>query len=75
MSGNKSDVAVCFESVSEFFDNYDYHSPEGWLTEILNNNIDLNIMRKAVLHHAEGKFESCQVLVDEMHIHKWWKDE
>jgi len=29
MSGNKSDVAVCFESVSEFFDNYDYHSPEG----------------------------------------------
>ena len=75
MSGNKSDVAVCFESVCEFFDNYDYHSPEGWLTEILNGNIHLTIMRKAILHHAEGNFKSCQVLVDEMHKHNWFQDE
>tara|TARA_A100001388_G_scaffold106934_2_gene78404 strand:- start:1577 stop:1804 length:228 start_codon:yes stop_codon:yes gene_type:complete len=75
MSGNKSDVAVCFESVCEFFDNYDYHSPEGWLTEILNGNIHLTIMRKAILHHAEGNFKSCQVLVDEMHKHNWYQDE
>ena len=74
MKENKSDVAVCFESVCEFFDNYDYHSPEGWLTEILNGNIHLNIMRKAILHHAEGNFKSCQVLVDEMHKHNWYQD-
>ena len=60
---------------NDTLDNYDYHSPEGWLTEILNGNIDLNIMRKAILHHAEANFKSCQVLVDEMHKHNWYQDE
>ena len=37
---SKLDVAVCYESVCEFFEHYDYHSSDGWLTEILNENID-----------------------------------
>lgn len=61
--------------VEDFLNDYDYWGGDGWIAEILNGNIDLELMRKAILHHAEGKFESCQVLVDEMHIHKWWKDE
>ena len=75
MKKSKLDVAVCYESVCEFFEHYDYHSSDGWLTEILNGNIDLNIMRKAILKHAEGEYEVCQMLVDEMHIHKWWEED
>lgn len=60
-------------AVEEFLDRYDYWGADGWVSEILNDNINLNLMREAVVKLAEGKEAECQSLVDDMFIKKWWE--
>jgi hypothetical protein len=40
--------------------------------EILNGNIDLELMRKAIQSHAKGDSAECQMYVDDMFKEKWW---
>jgi hypothetical protein len=61
------------DQVDEFFEEYDHWGSIGWLTEIVNGNIDLDLMRQAVWCHSVGNNEKCQKLVDKMFITKWWE--
>jgi|TARA_R110002012_G_scaffold155053_1_gene315904 hypothetical protein len=61
------------DDVTNFLEDYDYWGGDGWVTEILNQNIDLELMRKAVISHAVGNKEGCQKYVDDMFIKKWWE--
>ena len=58
--------------VEDFLNHYDYWGGDGWISEILNNNIDLKLMREAVTKLSQGKEAECQALVDDMFINKWW---
>jgi len=62
-----------YEDVQKFFEAYDYHSTDGWLTEILNGNIDTEKMRKAIFCFSIDEHEKCQKFVDEMFKEKWWE--
>lgn len=62
------------DDVTNFLEDYDYWGGDGWVTEILNQNIDLELMRKAVISHAVGNKEGCQKYVDDMFIKKWWEN-
>ena len=64
---------VDMDQVEQFFDEYDYWGSIGWLTEITNGNIDLKLLRKAILFHSINDKEECQKLVDDMFIVKWWE--
>ena len=46
------------DDVTNFLEDYDYWGGDGWVTEILNQNIDLELMRKAVISHAVGNKEA-----------------
>jgi len=61
------------DQVENFFDEYDHHGSIGWLTEITNGNIDLKLLRKAIMFHSINDKEECQKLVDDMFIVKWWE--
>ena len=60
-------------TIEEFFEEYDYWGSIGWLTEIANGNLDLELMRKAIWCHSVGNKEECQQLVDDMFVTKWWE--
>jgi len=64
---------VDMDQVEQFFDEYDSWGSIGWLTEIVNGNIDLKLLRKAILFHSINDKEECQKLVDDMFIVKWWE--
>jgi len=66
-------IHLDMEAVEEFFEEYDHSGSIGWLQEILNGNIDLEVMRKAVLCHSVGDKEECQIFVDDMFVTKWWE--
>ena len=61
------------DDVTNFLEDYDYWGGDGWVTEILNQNIDLELMRKAVISHSFGNKEECQKYIDDMFITKWWE--
>ena len=61
--------------VEAFLNHYDYWGSDGWVQEILNDNIDLELMREAVIKLSQGKEAECQSLVDDMFIEKWWDKE
>jgi len=61
------------DDVTNFLEDYDYWGGDGWVTEILNQNIDLELMRKAVISHSVGNKEECQKYIDDMFITKWWE--
>jgi hypothetical protein len=61
------------DQVENFFDEYDHHGSIGWLQEILNGNIDLEIMRKAIWSHSAGNTEETEKLAKDMFIVKWWE--
>ena len=63
------------DMVEEFFNEYDYWGNVGWLTEIANGNIDLELLRKAIWCHSVDNKAECQSLVDDMFITKWWDKE
>jgi len=63
------------DMVEEFFNEYDYWGSVGWLTEIANGNIDLELLRKAIWCHSVDNKAECQSLVDDMFITKWWDKE
>ena len=52
------DKNVNIDDVDNFFDEYDYHGGVGWLTEIINGNIDVGLLKKAVIEHEKGKYGS-----------------
>ena len=54
------------EPVKSIFDEYDYHGGVGWLTEIINGNIDVGLLKKAVIEHEKGNLDACQKYVDQM---------
>jgi hypothetical protein len=62
-----------FDQVELFLNKYDYWGGDGWVLELLNGNIDLDLMRQAVWCHSVGNNEKCQKLVDKMFIAKWWE--
>jgi len=66
-------IQLDMNSVEEFFDEYDHSGHIGWLQEILNGNIKIEIMRKAVISHSVGNKEKCQKFVDDMFVTKWWE--
>ena len=61
------------DQVDAFFEEYDYWGSIGWLTEIVNGNIDLDLMRQAIWCHSVDNKAECQQLVDDMFIVKWWE--
>jgi len=66
-------IMLDMDQVENFFEEYDYWGSIGWLTEIVNGNIDLELLRKAIwCHSVNNKAESRQ-LVDDMFIVKWWE--
>ena len=58
--------------VEDFLNDYDYWGGDGWIAEILNGNIDLELMQKAIRSHAKGHTAECQMYVDDMFKEKWW---
>ena len=58
--------------VEDFLNDYDYWGGDGWIAEILNGNIDLQLMQKAIRSHAKGDTAECQMYVDDMFKEKWW---
>ena len=58
------------DQVENFFDEYDYYGSIGWLQEILNGNIDLEIMRKAIWSHSVGNTEETEKLAKHILIVK-----
>ena len=68
-------IQLDMDSVEEFFEEYDHSGCIGWLQEILNGNIKIEIMRKAVISHSFGNKEECQKFVDDMFVTKWWEEE
>ena len=67
------DKNVNIDDVDNFFDEYDYWGSIGWLIEIVNGNIDLKLLRKAIWCHSVNNKAECQQLVDDMFIVKWWE--
>ena len=67
-------IHIDFECVTNFLEEYDYWGGDGWVTEILNGNIDLELMRKAVISHSVGNRAEGQQSVDDMFIKKWWEN-
>ena len=61
------DKNVNIDDVDNFFDEYDYQGGVGWLTEIINGNIDVGLLKKAVIEHEKGNLDACQKYVDQMH--------
>ena len=61
------------DQVEQFFDEYDYWGSIGWLTEIVNGNIDLELLRKAIWCHSVGNTEETEKLAKDMFIVKWWE--
>jgi len=66
-------IHLDMDAVEEFFEEYDHSGSIGWLQEILNGNIKIELMRKAVISHSVGKKEKCQKFVDDMFVTKWWE--
>ena len=69
------ELQLDMDMVEEFFNEYDYWGNVGWLTEIANGNIDLELLRKAIWCHSVDNKAECQSLVDDMFITKWWDKE
>ena len=63
------------DDVTNFLEEYDYWGGDGWVTQILNGNIDLELMRKAVICHSVGNKAECQQYVDDMFGTKWWESD
>jgi|TARA_R110002072_G_scaffold68972_1_gene167512 hypothetical protein len=61
------------DAVENFFEEYDHAGSIGWLQEILNGNIDLEIMRKAIWAHSVGNTKETEKLANDMFIVKWWE--
>ena len=61
------------DQVENFFDDYDHAGSIGWLQEILNGNIDLEIMRKAIWAHSVGNTKETEKHAIDMFIVKWWE--
>jgi len=59
-------------AVENFFNEYDHAGLIGWLQEIVNGNIKIEVMRDAIECHSLGKQDQCQQFVDEMFVNKWW---
>ena len=68
-------IHIDSEDVTNFLEEYDYWGGDGGVTEILNGNIDLELMRKAVISHSVGNKAECQRCVDDMFIKKWWESD
>jgi len=66
-------IYIDSEDVTNFLEEYDYWGGDGWVTEILNENINLDLMRKAVISYSVGNKAQCQQYVDDMFITKWWE--
>ena len=64
-------IYIDSEDVTNFLEEYDYWGGDGWVTEILNENINLDLMRKAVISYSVGNKAQCQQYVDDMFITKW----
>jgi hypothetical protein len=64
---------IDLDDVTNFLEEYDYWGGDGWVAEILNENIDLELMRMAVISHSVGNKAECQQYVDDMFINKWWE--
>ena len=69
------DGVLDIDAVENFFEEYDHHGSIGWLQEILNGNINLDLMRQAIWCHLIGNKTKCQRLVDDMFIVRWWEKE
>ena len=67
------ELMLDMDQVDAFFEEYDYWGSIGWLTEIVNGNIDLDLMRQAIFCHSVDNKAECQQLVDDMFIVKWWE--
>ena len=63
------------DQVENFFEEYDHEGSIGWLTEIINGNIDLDLMKQAIWCHSVDNKAECQQLVDDMFITKWWEND
>ena len=61
------------DQLENFFDDYDHAGSIGWLQEILNGNIDLEIMRKAIWSHSVGNTKATEKYAVDMFIVKWWE--
>ena len=61
------------DQLENFFDDYDHAGSIGWLQEIINGNIDLEIMRKAIWSHSVGNTKATEKYAVDMFIVKWWE--
>ena len=52
--------------VRKFLEDYDHLGSDGWVCEFLDGNINAEIMKKAVIAHANENLDECQQLVDQM---------
>ena len=66
-------LTLDMDQLENFFDDYDHAGSIGWLQEIINGNIDLEIMRKAIWSHSVGNTKATEKYAVDMFIVKWWE--
>ena len=54
------------EMVTNFCEDYQHWHSDMWITAILTGQVDSNLMKQAVIAHANENFDECQQLVDQM---------
>ena len=47
-----------WEIIEKFTDEYDYWGDLGWFSALLNEDIDIEVMRECIKKHSEGTLES-----------------
>ena len=67
-----------YSDVESFLDQYDYYGSTGWILEIMSGNLDLELLKRAMLNHRNGNLEECQRDMDDLFSDKmnydYWKE-
>jgi len=67
-----------YSDVESFLDQYDYYGSTGWILEIMSGNLDLELLKRAMLNHRNGNLEECQRDMDDLFSDKrnynFWKE-
>tara|TARA_R100000656_G_scaffold117482_1_gene90840 strand:+ start:789 stop:1013 length:225 start_codon:yes stop_codon:yes gene_type:complete len=59
------------EMVTNFCEDYGYWHSDMWITAILTGQVDSNLMKQAIIAHANGSPNECQQIVDKMFADEW----
>ncbi len=55
-----------YEMVTNFINEYGYYDSNGWITLLLTDEIDKDLMNKAIVLYSKGDKEGCQKIVNKM---------